>query len=145
MRFEYKNVEDLCVYNEKIRNNTDLIDMLVDSIKEFGFISPIIINKDNLIISGQSRLKAAKILNLKEIPCVVVDLSEEQERIYRLVDNKTSEFAMWDYDELNNELNKINRNLFKYDLMKDDNADVDLSGFFEGVCDKQMTIFDFKE
>ena len=143
MKIEYRYVNELSLYNDKLRVNTDLIDVLFDSIKEFGFINPIIINKNNLILSGQSRLQVAKMLDMKKVPCIVVEhLTEEQEKIYRLVENKTSEFAIWDYDELDKELCTINRNLFKYDLMKDDNANVNINDFFVGEFDKQMTIFD---
>lgn len=143
MKIEYRYVNELSLYNEKLRVNTDLIDVLFDSIKEFGFINPIIINKNNVILSGQSRLQVAKMLNMRKVPCIVAEwLTEEQEKIYRLIDNKTSEFAIWDYDELDKELCTINRNLYKYDLMKDDNANVNINDFFIGEFDKQMTIFD---
>ena len=87
------------------RKNDDAVDPVAASIQEYGFRSPIIIDAQNTIINGHTRLKAAKKLGMKEVPCVrVTDLTEEQIRQYRLIDNKTSEFAVWDQDLLQGEL-----------------------------------------
>ena len=77
----------------------------MNSIKEFGFKNPIIIDKNNVIIAGHTRLESAKRLGMKEVPCLYAnDLTEEQVKAFRLVDNKVSEKAEWDFNMLDAEL-----------------------------------------
>ena len=78
------------------------------SIQEFGFKVPIVIDKDNIIVTGHTRVKAAKQLGYEKVPCIVADdLNEEQINAFRLVDNKTNEFALWDFEKLEEELSNI--------------------------------------
>lgn len=80
----------------------------MESIKEFGFKVPIIIDKNNVIVAGHTRLKAAKKLKMTEVPCIVADdLTEEQIKAFRLADNKVSELAEWDMELLSQELEAI--------------------------------------
>ena len=84
------NVNDLIPYINNPRINDKAVDKVAASIKEFGFKNPIIIDKGNVIIAGHTRLKAAKKLGLEEIPTIKAeDLTDEQVKAYRLVDNKT--------------------------------------------------------
>ena len=92
-------------YKNNPRHNDDAVDKVAESIKQFGFKVPIIIGKDNVIIAGHTRLKAAKKLKLETVPCIRADdLTDEQAKAFRLADNKTSEFATWDFEKLENEL-----------------------------------------
>ncbi|MBQ9251579.1 MAG: ParB N-terminal domain-containing protein [Clostridia bacterium] len=101
----YKSMSELHPYKKNPRRNKDAIDPVAASIKEFGFRSPLQVTADGTIINGHTRFQAAKKLGLKEVPCVVIDnLSEEQIQEYRLIDNKTSEYAAWDKDLLAGEL-----------------------------------------
>lgn len=101
----YLPVKDLKPYKNNPRKNAGAVDAVAASIKEYGFRSPIIIDEHNTIINGHTRFKAAKQLGMEEVPCVkVTDLSEEQIRQYRLIDNKTAELADWDADLLESEL-----------------------------------------
>ena len=94
--------------NNPRRIGDDAIEAVANSIRQFGFKSPIIIDKDNVIVAGHTRLAAAKKLGLKEVPCIVADdLSEEQVRAYRLADNKTAELSGWDFIKLDIELEGI--------------------------------------
>ena len=146
MKLVFTNINDIVSYKENLRFNREAIDMVIESINDFGFINPIIVNKNNVVISGETRLQAAKLLKLNEIPCIVIEhLTDEQERIYRLVDNKTNELSIWNYKELNTELSNINENLLKYDLLSDDDTDIDISAFFEGEYDIQTSLFDYVE
>lgn len=78
------------------------------SIKEFGFKVPIVVDKDNVIIAGHTRLKAAQKLGLEEVPVIVADdLTPEQVRAFRLADNKVGEIAEWDFEKLEEELKHI--------------------------------------
>lgn len=115
-----KNINDLKEYTNNPRNNDEAVEPVANSIKEFGFKVPIIIDKDNVIIAGHTRLKAAKKLKLKKVPCIIADdLNEEQIRAFRLADNKVSEIATWDYNALNFELENIlslDMTMFDFDI-----------------------------
>ncbi len=98
-------IDVLKPYDKNPRKNKEAVKYVAESIKEFGFKQPIVIDKNNVIVCGHTRLLAAKQLGLKEVPCILADdLTEEQINAYRLVDNKTNEFAEWDYELLNEEL-----------------------------------------
>lgn len=101
-------IGELHPYESNPRINDDAVEAVANSIREFGFKSPIIVDGDNVIICGHTRLKAAQSLGLDTVPVVVADdLSDEQARAYRLADNKTGEFAYWDWDALASELDGI--------------------------------------
>ena len=100
-----KKVDELVPYEKNPRKNDKAVDYVANSIKEFGFKVPIVIDKDNVIIAGHTRYKASKKLKLKEVPCIVADdLTEEQVKAFRLADNKVSEVAEWDMTLLGEEL-----------------------------------------
>lgn len=102
------NLKDIKPYENNPRNNDEAVEPVAESIKEFGFKVPIIIDKNNVIVAGHTRYKAAKKLKLKKVPCIKADdLNEEQIRAFRLADNKVSEIAEWDFDLLNIELDSI--------------------------------------
>lgn len=104
----YLNLEDIKPYENNPRNNGNAIEKVVNSIKEFGFNNPITVDKDYVIVTGHTRYEASKILNLKQVPCLVLkDLTEEETRGYRLADNKTGEFSDWEFDKLTKELSEI--------------------------------------
>lgn len=101
-------IGDVKPYENNPRDNDGGVDAVANSIKEFGWQQPIVVGKDNVIIVGHTRYKAAKKLGMKEVPVVVADkLSDEQVKAYRLADNKTGELTDWDDDLLNNELSDI--------------------------------------
>lgn len=117
----YLPVADLKPYKNNPRKNAEAVDAVAASIREYGFRNPIIITEDGTVINGHTRLKAAKKLKMTEVPCVrVTDLTEEQIRQYRLIDNKTSEYAKWDADMLAEELMDLNLDLdFDFDFEDD--------------------------
>jgi site-specific DNA-methyltransferase (adenine-specific) len=103
-----KKVEELIPYINNPRNNEAAVDFVAASIKEFGFKNPIIIDKDGVIVAGHTRHAAAKKLGLETVPCIMADdLSEQQIKAFRLADNKTAEFATWDLEKLEIELESI--------------------------------------
>ena len=109
MKIIEKFVKELIPYEKNPRKNDSAVDMVAKSIKQFGFKEPIVIDSHNVIVCGHTRLKAAKKLNLEKIPCVIADdLTPEQIKAFRLIDNKTAELATWDYDLLEGELSGIN-------------------------------------
>lgn len=101
-------IEDLRVYENNPRKNDKSVDLVANSIAEFGFKVPLVIDAENTIICGHTRLKAAKKLGLEVVPCIIADdLTPEQIRAFRLADNKTSEFSDWDFNALEAELHAL--------------------------------------
>lgn len=99
---------DLTPYENNPRDNDGAVEAVANSIREFGFKAPIIVDRDHVIIAGHTRLKAALSLGLKEVPVIVADdLTEEQVRAYRLADNKVAEYSRWDEDKLAEELDAL--------------------------------------
>lgn len=119
------------------RKNDDAVKYVAESIKEFGFKVPVVIDKNGVIVAGHTRWKAAKELKLETLPCVVADdLTEEQIKAFRLVDNKVSEKAGWDFALLEEELD----DLFDFDMEAFgfvEHEDVDISDFFEDAEHKE--------
>ena len=104
----YMDVDSLIPYANNPRLNDNAVDAVAASIKEFGFKVPIVVDGENVIINGHTRLKAAHKLGLKQVPVIVADdLTPEQVKAFRLADNKTSELAEWDLDKLDIELDSI--------------------------------------
>lgn len=96
---------DIHPYANNPRKNDEAVAGVAASIKRFGFLIPMVIDRNNEIICGHTRYKAAKQLGLTEVPCVIADeLTEEEIRAFRLADNKVSEKAAWDMDLLPVEL-----------------------------------------
>ena len=103
-----KEIKELIPYEKNPRKNDVSVDKVAESIKQFGFKVPIVIDNNNVIVCGHTRYKAAKKLKLHTIPCIIADdLSEEQIKAYRLADNKVGEDSEWDFDLLAEELNDI--------------------------------------
>ena len=108
LQIEYLSIDKITPYGKNPRINDDAVQYVAESIKEFGFINPILLDANGVIIAGHTRLKAAKKLGIKEVPVVYVDdLNEEQAKAFRLADNKTGEFAEWDTALLEQELAEI--------------------------------------
>lgn len=104
----YMDADSLIPYANNPRLNDNAVDAVAASIKEFGFKVPIVVDGENVIINGHTRLKAAHKLGLKQVPVIVADdLTPEQVKAFRLADNKTSELAEWDMDKLDIELGEI--------------------------------------
>lgn len=105
IRIEYMATDRLIPYVNNPRKNDKAVDVVAGSIQEFGFKNPIIVDKDNVIVAGHTRLLAARKLELEEVPVIrAEDLTEQQIKAFRLADNKTAEFAEWDMELLALEL-----------------------------------------
>ena len=116
-------ISELHEYENNPRINDDASVAVAESIKQFGFKVPIIIDKDNVIVAGHTRLKAAQKLGLQTVPCIVADdLTEEQIKAFRLADNKTGELAEWDFAALEMELAELSAfdmDIFGFDTLPD--------------------------
>ena len=107
---EIKNLKlsELKPYENNPRINDEAVKYVAESIKEFGFKVPIVVDKNNIIVAGHTRYKASKQLGLEEVPCIVADdLTDEQVKAFRLADNKVGEIAEWDFKLLAEELQGI--------------------------------------
>lgn len=99
---------DIIPYENNPRKNDGAVEAVANSIKEFGFRSPIIVDSENVIIAGHTRLRAAESLGIEEVPVIIADdLTEEQVRAFRIADNKTGELATWDMDALAEEIKDL--------------------------------------
>ena len=108
IKIEYLKTDELIPYANNPRNNDEAVDYVANSIKEFGFKVPCVIDNEKNVVCGHTRLKAAKKLGIKEVPCIIADdLTEEQIDAFRLADNKTAEIATWDFEKLEIELESI--------------------------------------
>lgn len=118
------NVDELIPYENNPRKNDEAVDKVALSISAFGFKVPIVIDANNVIVTGHTRLKAAKKLGLKTVPCIKADdLSEEQIKAFRLADNKVAEFSEWDEEKLMKELEAlgdVDMSLYGFQFPDDD-------------------------
>lgn len=104
----YKKVDELIPYENNPRKNDDAVDYVANSIKEFGFKVPIVIDKKNVIVTGHTRYKASQQLGLKEVPCLIADdLDEKQIKAFRIADNKVADFSYFDNARLLEELEDL--------------------------------------
>lgn len=100
--------DELKPYENNPRNNAPAVKAVAESIKQFGWRVPIVVDKDNVIVAGHTRHQAALLLGINSVPVIKADdLSEDQVRAFRLADNKTAELAEWDMEKLNLELAQL--------------------------------------
>lgn len=112
----YKKVSELKNNPNNPRKNDVAVDSVAKSIEKYGFRNPLIIDEDNIVWCGNTRLKASRKLGLEEVPCIVInDLTEKQMRELALLDNKTNEIAEWDFDLLSEELADLDLGEFDLD------------------------------
>ena len=104
----YLQTEDIHPYLKNPRHNEKAVPYVANSIREFGFKVPIVVDESHTVICGHTRLAAAKSLGLEEVPCIIAtDLTQEQVQAFRLADNKTAEIAEWDEELLQDELDDL--------------------------------------
>lgn len=129
MKIENWPIGKVKPYGKNPRTNDNSVEDTAKSIKEFGWQQPIVVDKNGVIIVGHTRLKAAKKLNLKEVPVTVaVGLSEKQVKAYRIADNKTGDKSVWDNKLLLGELEDIGDESF---------TGFSTSEIFDDVLDEQ--------
>lgn len=117
LKIIYKEVDELIPYVNNPRNNKNAVDAVASSIKNFGFKVPIVVDRENEIVTGHTRLLAAKKLGMSEVPVVVADdLSDAEVKAFRLADNKVSELADWDWSLLEAELDDLEDLDLEFDM-----------------------------
>ena len=117
MNIKNISVKDLIPYEKNTKKHDDVqINNVAESIKQYGFVQPIVIDKNNVVVIGHCRLLAAKKLKMADVPCVCVeDLTEEQVKALRIVDNKSNE-SPWDFDFLADELADLDLSDFDFNF-----------------------------
>jgi hypothetical protein len=104
----YKDINDLAAYEWNPRDNAEAVKNVAASIKAFGFLVPCVIDSNDILVAGHTRVEAAKTLGITEIPCIIADhLTPEEVIAFRLIDNKVSEQAKWDFELLAGEMGKL--------------------------------------
>ena len=104
----YRDTDSLAEYANNPRDNAAAIDAVANSISEFGFVVPVLVDKRNVIIAGHTRVAAARKLGIKQVPVIVAEhLNDTQVNAFRVIDNKVAELASWDFDKLSTELNLL--------------------------------------
>lgn len=134
MKYEMRNVDDLIPYARNARTHSpEQVTKLASSIKEFGFINPVIISDDGGVLAGHGRIMAAKKLGLEKVPCVIEShLTDAQKKAYILADNRLALDAGWDEEMLKIELTEL----------KDMDFDMDLIGFTQDEINQFMSMND---
>lgn len=129
-------IDELKPYENNPRVNDEAVKYVAKSIEEFGFKVPIVIDKNNIIVTGHTRYKACQQLGIKEVPCIIADdLTEEQIKAFRLADNKVSDYSIWDNKKLLEELEDIDLdNIF---------TGFEISDLFEDI--KDLSILEEKD
>lgn len=122
-------IDQVKPYANNPRVNDDAVEVTANSIKEFGWQQPIVVDKDNVIIVGHTRLRAARQLGMQKVPIIIADkLSDEQAKAYRLADNKSSDYAIWDNKKLLEELEALERDVY---------TGFKTSDYFEDILDER--------
>ena len=117
-------LDEIKPYEKNPRNNKDAVKYVANSIKEFGFKVPIVIDSEGVIVAGHTRYKAAKKLKLDEVPCIVADdLTENQIRAFRIADNKVSEIAEWDFELLEGEMEMLDFDMTDFGFLEEDDEE----------------------
>ena len=141
-KYKYVNVSDLIPYARNARMHSDKqVNQLAGSIKEFGFINPVIIDADNGIIAGHGRVLAAQKLKMDTVPTLKVEyLTETQKKAYIFADNKLALNSSWDEDMLKVELEELKELDFDFDIIGFDEYSFETPEFTPGTEDDQSKL-----
>lgn len=142
MTIKEVKVDEIVPYENNPRKNAEAVEKVANSIREFGFKVPVVLDKENIIVAGHTRIEAAKSLGMESVPAVYADdLTEEQIKAFRLADNKTGELASWDFYKLDIELEELEKHYDATDFGFAEHATLDDSifGGDEEVAPKEPT------
>jgi hypothetical protein len=139
MNIELRKLSEIKLYKNNPRHNDDAVDAVAQSIREFGFRQPIVVDAEGVIVVGHTRYRAALKLGLEKVPVhVAIDLTPEQLKAYHIADNKTNELSDWNYDLLPIELGELQACNYDLDLLgfdPDELAKLLDPGVKDGLCD----------
>ena len=109
MKLRKVRIDEIREYENNPRNNDKAIEPVMNSIKKFGYVSPIIVDEDGVILAGHTRIQALRRMGAEETEVIVISgLTDEERRSYRIADNRTREFSRWDGNLLQVEMREIN-------------------------------------
>ena len=138
-QISYRDISEIHPYANNPRNNDAAVEPVAQSIRDFGFRVPILIDREGTIIAGHTRYKAAQLLGLGRVPCILMDdLTEAQVRAFRIADNKVAEASSWNDDVLRAEM----------EALKALDVDLGQTGFSEMEIDgilREMQDSDFED
>ncbi len=127
MELKKLKLTEIKPYGKNPRKNDGAVDAVAESIKQCGYCSPIVVDENNVVLAGHTRLKALKKLGRKECEVVVKEgLTEEQKQKYRILDNKTGEFAEWDLDVLQEQLKDLDFEGFDFGFAQYNDSDINI-------------------
>lgn len=136
MEIKMVRLSEIVPYENNPRKNDDAVEPVKQSIKQFGFKVPMILDRDNVIVTGHTRYRAAQELGMEEVPVIYADdLTDEQIKKFRLVDNKTAEFSGWDFGKLDEELAGLDFGDFDFGFSGQ--QDMDIDGLFTDAPEKE--------
>ena len=150
LRIEYLTVDALKPYERNAKKHpVEQVENIANSIREFGFRQPLVIDRDGVLVIGHGRLMAAKKLGLKTVPCVRADdLTDEQVKALRLADNKTNESG-WDFAALEEELNELEAEFdmadFGFSMDKEENGAAEATPLNEELLNQYFSDNDADE
>lgn len=127
MELKKLKLTEIKPYGKNPRKNDGAVDAVAESIKQCGYCSPIVVDENYEVLAGHTRLKALKKLGRKECEVVVKEgLTEEQKQKYRILDNKTGEFAEWDLDILQEQLKDLDFEGFDFGFAQYNDSDINI-------------------
>lgn len=127
-KIEMRPIDSITPYPNNPRHNQSAIRDVATSIRKYGFKQPIVVDKEGVIVVGHTRYEAAKELGLETVPVLVSELSDKENREYRIADNKTNELASWDFEKLAQEMADLDFGDFEFDTSFLDEIDEALNG-----------------
>ena len=132
-------ISEIKEYENNPRINNAAVDDVAESIKQCGYINPIIVDENNVILAGHTRLLAIKKIGKEKVQVLkVTGLSEEQKKKYRILDNKTAEKAEWDFDKLQQELEELDFGDYDFGFEKPVEFDEEaIKNLFEDAPEKE--------
>lgn len=151
MNIREVSIARLREYENNPRNNDLAVEKVKYSIERFGFLFPVVVDINYVIVCGHTRVRACRELGIQSVPCIIADeLTDEQINLFRLVDNKSGEYSDWDFEKLKNELSLVDLTLDENQLLLDrfelsaevfdidaEQAEIKIPSFnFMGVNDK---------
>jgi ParB family chromosome partitioning protein len=142
VKVQLVDIKTVIPYARNPRKNQEAVSKVAASIKEFGFKQPIVVDSENVVIAGHTRLMAAQQLDIKKVPIVVADdLTDAQVKAYRIADNRVSQEAEWDYDLLKLEMDDLVKLDFSLDYIGFNEQEIDTifqkTGFDPAFIDEQ--------
>lgn len=134
------HIDELKPYENNSRTHSKAqIEKIAKSLKEFGWMSPVVVDENYTIIAGHGRVLGAKEAGITEVPCLIVDdLTKEQKRAYVIADNKLSDESGWDLEMLRKEINELSSKEYNIDLTGFDDSELD---FGEDLAPSSFEVF----